>query len=511
MWPSIALISAILGAASIAAVPADKDLAPRAGSYPPVTGPPGACSPLPVDKTCGDVFLKCVDRQDQPNAALTSDVCIAAAVCYPTSVDNFLSNLNCRIRMASNIPLSVSLPRISDTLFNHISNNQAGVTFNAFQVWYTNTVASTGTTDIVIGSFVQEMYDIISAWSGFCNQPVSTRSIPKQNFLNWIQYSSTVAGPALTCGQTPQQPTCETAAPYCQSLMLSCASVSGVLSDPFSNKQCVSAATCWPTGVDKFLAAVACKQGKPVVTSRNLPRLSQSLFSSVTGGNPGMSEQNYVDFIYSSEGSIDPSKTPINWPKIADVIPPWLEIVRWTGFCATNVVPYGNLADWFQYSSSVINSAPKCSTSTPPQCTPDPDPSCNFMLQGCIAYPNTHAGFDLVHNPFASQICVMAATCNANGLTGFAKAIACATGTPVPSPPKYTRLTQGVFNQMPLTNGKLSAQNYVDVFYGTLTTLNSNVWPTYAYVANNYARLAAWTQISGDQPYFNFADWLQWS
>jgi len=35
------------------------------------------------------------------------------------------------------------------------------------------------------------------------------------------------------------------------------------------------------------------------------------------------------------------------------------------------------------------------------------------MLQSCIAYPASNPGADIVHNPFAIEVCVLAATCSA--------------------------------------------------------------------------------------------------
>jgi hypothetical protein len=42
------------------------------------------------------------------------------------------------------------------------------------------------------------------------------------------------------------------------------------------------------------------------------------------------------------------------------VIGYWSNIAAWTGFCATKVIPYQNLADWYAYSSTVQDAAASC-------------------------------------------------------------------------------------------------------------------------------------------------------
>jgi len=221
-----------------------------------------------------------------------------------------------------------------------------------------------------------------------------------------------------------------------------------------------------------------------------------------------MSQQNYIDLVYGSESAINSNQINVTYPNVTTVIAEWQEILRWTGFCIAGTVPYGNLADWYQYSNSVSVSSPACSAQ---QCVADPDASCQFMLQSCVAYANAHPGTDIVHNPFAVEVCVLAATCGQGGVHAFAHAVGCATSTTPTSPPSYTRLDQGLFNSIALTNGQLSLQNYIDAYYGTLSQLSTPVWPSVGYVINNFNTIAAWTQIGGDQPYGNFADWFQYS
>jgi hypothetical protein len=42
------------------------------------------------------------------------------------------------------------------------------------------------------------------------------------------------------------------------------------------------------------------------------------------------------------------------------VVEYWNNLLAWTGFCASGKIPYQNLADWYQYSSTVPGAVNSC-------------------------------------------------------------------------------------------------------------------------------------------------------
>ncbi|VDB90084.1 unnamed protein product [Peniophora sp. CBMAI 1063] len=142
----------------------------------------------------------------------------------------------------------------------------------------------------------------------------------------------------------------------CRALQTTCAgSVKSDLSDAWNIKACVFGATCFggQHPVDGFLAAVYADRGLSGTApqSVNLPRVTTSLFNSISTDGKTVSQQNFIDGYYSS---LDATGGP--YPTSAQyVIDLFGNLQDWTAFCNA-AIPFQNFADYFQYSSSVSSS-----------------------------------------------------------------------------------------------------------------------------------------------------------
>ncbi|KZV71813.1 hypothetical protein PENSPDRAFT_684310 [Peniophora sp. CONT] len=139
----------------------------------------------------------------------------------------------------------------------------------------------------------------------------------------------------------------------CRALQTTCAaSIKADFSDVFNHKACIFGATCL-TPVDGFLAAVHNDRGLsgPAPQSVNLPRVTTSLFNSISTDGKTVTQQNFIDGYYSS---LDATSGP--YPTDAQyVIELFARLQAWTAFCGA-AIPFQNFADFFQYSSSISSS-----------------------------------------------------------------------------------------------------------------------------------------------------------
>ncbi|KZV71768.1 hypothetical protein PENSPDRAFT_577109 [Peniophora sp. CONT] len=139
----------------------------------------------------------------------------------------------------------------------------------------------------------------------------------------------------------------------CRALQTTCAaSVKADFSDVFNHKACIFGATCL-TPVDGFLAAVHNDRGLsgPAPQSVNLPRVTTSVFNSISTNGKTVTQQNFIDGYYSSlDATSGPYPTDVQY-----VIDLFGRLQDWTAFCGVGI-PFQNFADFFQYSSSVSSS-----------------------------------------------------------------------------------------------------------------------------------------------------------
>ncbi|KAF8638151.1 hypothetical protein AX17_002408 [Amanita inopinata Kibby_2008] len=487
---TVGFASVVLGAVSVGAT----------GGFPPVTSPPGACGLDPADASCATVFEACVSTLKNHTDPFSNEACVAAASCYPTNPDAFLASLYCRFQgPSSNFTHSVSLPRVSNEVYSRTTVRGEFVSLESYTNWYKGvvTAANPNVTALIDPAFVTMSFDTILAWTGFC----SSGEIQQQNFLDWFQYFSTVKGPGTTCGLVKNCPI--TNYPYTQDLLDICSSNQNAVSNPFSIDTCVAAALNWQDGINSFLQAVTCRYNirfnnhLPAPLGNQVPPLSLNL----TNQNPPYTQQNFIDFTYGALAKIGGA---VRYPSTVDfVIKRWDLIVAWTNFCSTNAVPQKNLSDFLRYSADPITST--CPEQT---CPPDPNASCQQLFESCLKAPT------ILTDPYANTQCVLAATCYSAGVKAFGNAISCAKNTfgRNANPQFWPRLTEATFFELSRNQPDMSQQNYIDAFYGALATLSSPIWPDVNYVIGRWTHIKTWAGFpSGNIPYKNFADYLQYS
>jgi len=150
-----------------------------------------------------------------------------------------------------------------------------------------------------------------------------------------------------------------------------CSILSANASHVFDSEYCVLSSFCYSEStVDVLIKELVHDDylytGQPVL-SINQPRLSQDVFNTLSEGNSVVSQQNIIDAYYGAltntvkscggppgAETVCPSGTSGPYPTDASyVVDFWETVSAWTGFCSTREVPYQNLADYLQYSSTV--------------------------------------------------------------------------------------------------------------------------------------------------------------
>lgn len=267
---------------------------------------------------------------------------------------------------------------------------------------------------------------------------------------------------------------------------------SAVLANPWNNRVCVAAATCY--GVGNLLTSYSCRLGVNPPTPSTLPSLSTSFFPNPT------TQQNYVDFYY---GTINAA-----WPSSVNVVTGyWAPIISWinTGSSA----PYNNLNDWFHWSSTptTVTAGPTTTpTTTTPTNTPTPtgcvaptDATCADIVNGCVTGPSWNS------NPWSQKKCVAAATC-----FGPAPLLAyghCVTGLTFPAQGSAPAISSSVWSSITgSTTAAMTPQNFVDLIYSSV----ASAWPSSPdFVKNTWlAPIQSWANTGTNIPQTNFNDYL---
>ncbi|KAF5368538.1 hypothetical protein D9758_002475 [Tetrapyrgos nigripes] len=133
--------------------------------------------------------------------------------------------------------------------------------------------------------------------------------------------------------------------------------------------------------------------------------------------------------------------------------------------------------------------------------------ACVRLVNDCHRTLNNTKSIDV----WAHRSCVAGATCSGVNLVST---IAQCDNTAVPGQVRLANLSTAVFEEM--TAGcsskkscSMSHQNYIDFFYGSLSAINSNVWPNSTdQVTNWWNAITSWTKTGDTIPYHNFNDWL---
>jgi hypothetical protein len=313
-----------------------------------------------------------ISASDSKNAINTHPACIALVVCETTKYFD------------SDFP--ANQPRLTREAFNVVSHGSDVITQQQFIDFYYETISSINATisngTVVIAkseypssaSAVIGWWQNVVAWTGFCE----SSSIPYKNFADWIQFSNSpgVCPAVQTCGTIntnvppciPQRPTDNGS---CSEMGTQCSVLAGSARNIFSDKYCVLTAFCYSQSTVDTLIDELHRQDyldtKPPTQSIDQPRLSQSIFDAFSLGKSVVSQQDIIDAYYGaltntiqscggppgaetscSTGSSGPYPTDASY-----VIDFWETVSAWTGFCATREIPYKNLADYLQFSSTV--------------------------------------------------------------------------------------------------------------------------------------------------------------
>ncbi|TFL04317.1 hypothetical protein BDV98DRAFT_313234 [Pterulicium gracile] len=114
----------------------------------------------------------------------------------------------------------------------------------------------------------------------------------------------------------------------------------------WSKTSCVAAATCEsPESVVQFARCPGGNQAIPELSA--VSPLSTNIYRNIVGpcadqGCP-ITQQNYVDFIYSSLSAVNSTQ----WPELIDVESWWRSMKEWTNTGET--IPYANFNDLLHY------------------------------------------------------------------------------------------------------------------------------------------------------------------
>lgn len=144
-------------------------------------------------------------------------------------------------------------------------------------------------------------------------------------------------------------------------------------------------------------------------------------------------------------------------------------------------------------------------------CATPSDKTCQVMFNGCVAVGNS-----VLTAPWTNAACVASAICFDGGVDVMLAALTCAISGPAATPltgSNVARLTSDSYASF-VARGATSAttQNAIDFYYGTLTTLHTNVWPISSYVIGLWRGVQAWTAFCNKMvPEANFADFLQYN
>lgn len=315
----------------------------------------------------------CLSLRDLCNSANLSDphnpfsipACIALVVCETPS---FFTNDFARPQV-----------RLSREEFNAASTGSQVLSQQEFIDFYYGTIASINATNATIKpefpssvDSVIAWWQVVVAWTGNC----ATGNVPYNNFADWIQFSDSpgVCGAVQSCdaatnaGLQACVPQRATDNGSCAEMVSQCSVVAGPSSPIFSIQYCVLAAFCFSQStIDVLINQLL--QGlhiKPILSAQQ-PRLTEAEFNKLSNGKSVVSQQDVIDAYYGALtntihscggpiGAETPCPTGTSGPYPTDasyVIDFWTTVSAWTGFCSTREIPYKNLADYLQFSSTV--------------------------------------------------------------------------------------------------------------------------------------------------------------
>ncbi|KJA16918.1 hypothetical protein HYPSUDRAFT_57929 [Hypholoma sublateritium FD-334 SS-4] len=344
------------------------------------------------DAFCVQLLTSCVNAGSNAISDPWSiPACIYGATCFGGShpIDGFLAAVAASQNATAKASLNV--PRVTVAVFNHISTDEKVVTQQNFIDGVYGTLSATNgpypDVSLVISSFQR-----VAIWTAFCNGA----GVPFKNFADYFQFAATVNSngcPTTTSSGLPiSLPISTTIAPIlstssvtatfltstvstatgptatpppfpnissepsCQWQFETCVqSVNSDASNAWSQISCLLAASCFggQRPVDGLLSVVfTTKTGKSsslAPTSLAEARLSNATLNKISTNGSTVTVQNWIDAYY---GQIAATGGPFPTSS-AVVISDFQRIQQWTVFCGAAGIPFMNVADYFEFSSSV--------------------------------------------------------------------------------------------------------------------------------------------------------------
>jgi hypothetical protein len=315
-----------------------------------VKGPATTCNLVPNCPISNypyvmDLTVTCAKEQNAVSNPFSIKSCVAAALNWVDGIDSFLGAVTCRhnINFNGNLnpPASNNLPALS---FNLPVANPPPYTEQNFIDFTYGSLSAIGSSFVRYPEpddnfyWVTNRWAIITAWTNFCSA-----AVPQKNLADFLKYShlplTSTKCAASGCAPDPNA--------SCDQIFAACTQSSSILTNPYADRNCVLAATCFQNGTKVFGFAISCalNAGARNPDPELYPRLTQAVFDTIGDGKTGkVSQQNYIDAFY---GALSELYSPI-WPDVNYVIGRWTVVKEWTNF-PDGDVPYSNFADFLQY------------------------------------------------------------------------------------------------------------------------------------------------------------------
>ncbi|KAF8063347.1 hypothetical protein FPV67DRAFT_238303 [Lyophyllum atratum] len=316
------------------------------------------------------------------------DVCSQTSSANPWSQPGCLALAVCDTPHFFNGEFSYKVPRLSREAFNVASHGSETLTQQQFIDYYYGTISSingTVTNTTAPGYLVPEYptsadavirwWQAAVAWTGNC----ASSSILYNNLADWIQYVETpgVCGAVQSCDAAVNAatPACVpqriTDNGSCAEMVGQCSIGAAAAKSIFTDRYCVLSALCYSQSTVDVLIKHLVKAdylytGEPLLSAQQ-PRLSTDVFYLLSKDKKFVTQQDMIDAYYGAltntvrscggpPGAQTPCPTGTSGPYPTDasyVIDFWNTVSAWTGSCLTREIPYQNLADYLQYSSTV--------------------------------------------------------------------------------------------------------------------------------------------------------------
>ncbi|KAF8337130.1 hypothetical protein F5887DRAFT_1244519 [Amanita rubescens] len=221
-----------------------------------VKGPSTTCGiikncPLTNYPYTMDLTVTCAKDKNAVSNPFSIKSCVAAGLNWIDGVDSFLAAVTCRYNLnfgtSKSVPASNTLPALS---FNLPVANPPPYTQQNFIDFTSGQLSAIGTSAVRFPStndFLTHTWAIIVAWTNFC----LSGQVPQKNLSDFLKYSHlALTSTTCTCPADPN--------PSCAQLFKVCLTSPTILTNPYADRNCVLAATCYNGGVKAFGNGISC-------------------------------------------------------------------------------------------------------------------------------------------------------------------------------------------------------------------------------------------------------------